>query len=110
MPLPARPASRSRPPESVRFPAVSGVATNTTYKVDFAGGSVTKTVSQVTGVGTWISLATFAFTRGSTTQKVTLTDQAGGAVGRGRGQARLGQRHRHRAQARARVADLDFFA
>ena len=64
----------------VRFPAVSGAATNATFKVDYSGGSVTKTVSQATGAGTWVSLGKFAFTRGSTTQKVTLTDQAGGTV------------------------------
>jgi RHS repeat-associated protein len=64
----------------VRYPTVSGAATNASYTVEHAGGSVTKPVSQAAGGGSWVSLGRYGFTRGSTTQKVTLSDAANGAV------------------------------
>jgi len=58
----------------------AGTATNATYKVDYSGGSATKTVNQTTSAGSWVSLGKYAFSKTSNAQKVTLTDNANGTV------------------------------
>ncbi|WP_344300529.1 DNRLRE domain-containing protein [Paractinoplanes deccanensis] len=62
-----------------RFPQVTGAATDARYTIAYNGGTVTKTVNQSTGAGSWVSLGSYAFAEGNT-HKVTLTDQAGGTV------------------------------
>ncbi|MFR9780572.1 RHS repeat-associated core domain-containing protein, partial [Micromonospora sp. MS34] len=62
-----------------RFPQVSGAATDARYTVNYDGGSAVKTVNQTAGTGTWVSLGSYSFAEGNA-QKVTLSDQAGGAV------------------------------
>ena len=64
----------------VRYPAVAGAATNTPFKVDHAGGSATTAVNQTTGAGTWVNIGRYAFTADGANQKITLTDNADGAV------------------------------
>ncbi|WP_433363628.1 DNRLRE domain-containing protein [Actinoplanes sp. CA-142083] len=63
----------------VRYPQVSGAATDAKYTVTHGGGSVVKTVDQTTATGTWVSLGSYAFAEGNA-QKISLSDQAGGTV------------------------------
>ncbi|MFE6588866.1 DNRLRE domain-containing protein [Streptomyces sp. NPDC057781] len=63
----------------VRHPKMTGAATNTQFKVDHDGGSVTKTVDQTQRAGEWISLGSYAFVEDGP-QKVTVTDAANGTV------------------------------
>ncbi|MBO0882447.1 MAG: hypothetical protein J2P17_19370, partial [Mycobacterium sp.] len=61
----------------VKYPAVSGAATNASYKVTYSGGSATKTVNQSSGAGTWVSLGKYTFKRDPTAQQqITLSDAA----------------------------------
>jgi len=64
----------------VKYPAVSGAATNASFKVSFSGGSSTVTVDQTQNAGTWVSLGKFAFTQNSVGQNVTLSQNPGGTV------------------------------
>ncbi len=64
----------------VKYPAVSGAATNASFKVSFSGGSSTVTVDQTQNAGTWVSLGKFAFTQSGTGQNVTLAQNPGGTV------------------------------
>jgi RHS repeat-associated protein len=63
----------------VRYPAVSGSATDAKFTVKHSAGSTVKTVNQTTGAGSWVSLSSFGFTKGGA-HDVTLTDQASGIV------------------------------
>jgi RHS repeat-associated protein len=63
----------------VRYPTVSGAATDARYTVQHGGGSTVRTVNQSTNAGTWVSLGSFAFAEGNT-HRITLSDQAGGTV------------------------------
>jgi RHS repeat-associated protein len=63
----------------VRYPAVSGAATNATYRIAYSGGAVDKPVNQSTGAGTWVNLGRFPFTAGNTAN-VTLSQNATGIV------------------------------
>ncbi|WP_170285257.1 DNRLRE domain-containing protein [Micromonospora palomenae] len=64
----------------VRYPQVSGAATDAKFTITYSGGaSVTKTVNQTQGAGTWINLGKYAFVEDGV-QKITLTDQATGKV------------------------------
>ncbi|MDH6462647.1 RHS repeat-associated protein [Micromonospora sp. A200] len=64
----------------VRYPQVSGAATDAKFTITYSGGaSVTRTVNQTQGAGTWINLGKYAFVEDGV-QKVTLTDQATGKV------------------------------
>ncbi len=63
----------------VRYPGVSGAATNARFTVVHAGGSTVRTVNQTTNTGSWVSLGSFAFAEGNT-HRVSLSDQAGGTV------------------------------
>ncbi|MFG2102520.1 DNRLRE domain-containing protein [Micromonospora echinaurantiaca] len=64
----------------VRYPAVSGAASNAPVTVDHAGGSATTRVDQTAGAGTWVKVGRYGFTAAGTNQKVTLTDDANGTV------------------------------
>ncbi len=64
----------------VQYPAVSGAATDAKFTISHNAGNTVKTVNQTTNTGTWVSLGSYAFTAGSNTHKVTLSDQAGGTV------------------------------
>jgi len=64
----------------VKYPSVSGAATNSSFKVNYNGGSATVAVNQTTSAGTWVSLGKFAFTQAGTGQKVTLSQNSGGTV------------------------------
>lgn len=64
----------------VKYPTVSGAASNAPFTVAHSGGSTIKPVDQTTAGGTWVSLGRFAFTAGGPGQKVTLTDNANGTV------------------------------
>jgi len=63
----------------VRYPQVSGAATDAKFTIENAAGSTTKTVNQSAGGGTWVSLGSYAFNEGAT-KKITLSDQASGTV------------------------------
>ncbi|MBA4861320.1 DNRLRE domain-containing protein [Streptomyces sp. PSKA54] len=63
----------------VRYPNMTGAATDAKFTVDHDGGSVTKTVDQTKSTGTWVSLGSYAFVEDGP-QKVTLTDAANGTV------------------------------
>src|SRR5258708_27675952 len=64
----------------VKYPAVSGAATNASVKVNYNAGSATVSVNQTTGAGTWVSLGKWAFTQSGTGQQITLTENTGGTV------------------------------
>jgi len=65
----------------VKYPSVSGAATNASFKVNYSGaGSATVAVNQTTNTGTWVSLGKWAFTQNGTGQKVTLSQNSGGTV------------------------------
>ena len=63
----------------VRYPSVSGAATDAKFTVAHGAGTTVKTVNQTTGAGTWVSLGSYAFTAGNA-HRVSLSDQAGGTV------------------------------
>ena len=63
----------------VRYPQVSGAATNTQYTVNHATGSTPVTVNQTTNAGTWVSLGTYTFNEG-VGKSVKVTDAANGTV------------------------------
>ena len=63
-----------------QYPAVTGAATNASYKVNYSGGSSTATVDQTKNTGTWVSLGSFAFTQAGTGQSVVLSQNSAGAV------------------------------
>lgn len=63
----------------VRYPQVSGAATDAKYTVNHSGGSVVKTVNQTANTGTWVSLGSYSFAEGNS-HRVSLSDQAGGTV------------------------------
>ncbi|MCP2323432.1 RHS repeat-associated protein [Hamadaea flava] len=63
----------------VRYPQVSGAATDAKFAVENASGTTAKTVNQSTGGGAWTSLGSYPFNEGSD-KKITLSDQAGGTV------------------------------
>jgi RHS repeat-associated protein len=63
----------------VRYPAVSGAATDARFTVAHGAGSTVTTVNQTANAGTWVSLGSYPFTEGNT-HTVTLSDQAGGTV------------------------------
>jgi RHS repeat-associated protein len=64
----------------VKYPSVSGAATNASFKVSYNGGSATVPVNQTTGANSWVSLGKYAFTHSGTGQKVTLAENSGGTV------------------------------
>ncbi len=65
----------------VKYPVVSGAATNASFKVFYNGGSATVAVNQTTNNSNgWVSLGKFAFTQSGAGQKVTLTQNSGGIV------------------------------
>ena len=64
----------------VRYPSVSGAATNASFTVSHSGGSATVPVDQTQNPATWVSLGKYAFTQAGTGQKVTLAENTGGIV------------------------------
>jgi RHS repeat-associated protein len=64
----------------VKFPQVSGAATNAAYTVNFSGGTTTTTVDQTQNTGSWVSLGKFAFSQSGVGQKITLAENVGGTV------------------------------
>ncbi|WP_338694773.1 DNRLRE domain-containing protein [Streptomyces sp. Q6] len=63
----------------VRYPKMTGAATDTKFTVDHDGGSAAKTVNQTANTGSWVSLGSYAFVEDGP-QKVTVTDAANGTV------------------------------
>jgi RHS repeat-associated protein len=63
----------------VRYPQVSGAATDAKYTINHSSGSTSKTINQASNCGTWVSLGSYSFTEGNTA-KVTLTDSLNGTV------------------------------
>jgi RHS repeat-associated protein len=63
----------------VRYPQVTGAATDAKYTVNHSGGATVKTVNQTANTGTWVSLGSFSFAEGNS-HRVSLSDQAGGTV------------------------------
>jgi RHS repeat-associated protein len=61
----------------VRYPA--SAASNAPYKIDYQGGTDTKTINQTTQAGQWVSLGSYPFAQGNA-GKITLSDNANGAV------------------------------
>jgi RHS repeat-associated protein len=64
----------------VKYPQVSGAATNASYQVSYSGGSATATVDQTQNAGTWVKLGSWAFTQAGTGQQVALSQNSGGTV------------------------------
>jgi len=63
----------------VRYPQVTGAATNAQFTVNHAAGSSVVPVNQTTNAGTWVSLGTYSFSEG-VGKSVKLTDAANGTV------------------------------
>ena len=64
-----------------QYPAVTGAATNAAYTItDGSGTQHTATANQTQNAGTWVSLGSYNLTEASTTQKVSLAENSGGAV------------------------------
>ncbi|MEV4465897.1 DNRLRE domain-containing protein [Micromonospora echinofusca] len=63
----------------VRYPSVSGAATDAKFTVNHGGGNTVRTVDQTANAGTWVSLGSYSFTEGNS-HRVSLSDQAGGTV------------------------------
>jgi RHS repeat-associated protein len=63
----------------VRYPTVSGAATDARYTVTHNGDSTVRTVNQSASTGTWVSLGSFAFDEGNG-HRIALSDQANGTV------------------------------
>jgi RHS repeat-associated protein len=67
----------------VKYPVVSGAATNAAYTVKYSGGSstATATADQTSdNGGGWVSLGKWAFTQGGSGQQVSLAENSGGTV------------------------------
>jgi RHS repeat-associated protein len=64
----------------VRYPAVRGAATNAAFTVAYSGGTATVRVNQAKNAGTWVRLGTWAFTRASANQRVSLAENSRGTV------------------------------
>jgi RHS repeat-associated protein len=65
----------------VRYPNVSGAASNASFKITDSAGTVTTVpVNQTTNAGQWVSLGSYSFVTGGNTQRVAVTDQANGTV------------------------------
>ncbi|HEX6498205.1 MAG TPA: DNRLRE domain-containing protein, partial [Micromonosporaceae bacterium] len=64
----------------VKFPAVSGAASNASYTVNYNGGSASVPVDQTSNAGGWVSLGKYAFSATGSGQKITLSDNANGTV------------------------------
>jgi RHS repeat-associated protein len=65
----------------VRYPAVSGAASNAAFKITDSTGTITTVpVDQTQRAGQWVSLGSFSFVTGGNSQRVALTDQANGTV------------------------------
>ncbi|MGS2615359.1 golvesin C-terminal-like domain-containing protein [Micromonospora sp. LZ34] len=63
----------------VRYPEVTGAATDAKYTVSHVGGSTGRTVDQSVNSGGWVSLGSYSFSEGNS-HKVLLSDQATGTV------------------------------
>ncbi|MEQ4305513.1 DNRLRE domain-containing protein [Plantactinospora sp. B6F1] len=63
----------------VRYPRVSGAASNARYTVTHANGSAARTIDQTTNGGAWVSLGSYSFSEGAD-KLVSLSDQATGTV------------------------------
>lgn len=63
----------------VRYPRVPDAATGVEYTVAHKGGKSTKHLDQTTRTGEWVSLGSFAFTKGKAA-KITLSGKADGTV------------------------------
>nr|WP_316959696.1 RHS repeat-associated core domain-containing protein [Streptomyces sp. TRM68367] len=63
----------------VKFPTVSGAATNAKYTLTDSAGTVDKTVDQTQGTGTWVSLGSYAFKQGNAA-KLQLFENSSGTV------------------------------
>src|SRR5262249_30695244 len=64
----------------VKYPSVTGAATNASYTVNYNGGSATATVDQTKNAGNWVSLGKWAFTQSGSGQQVSLAENSGGTV------------------------------
>jgi RHS repeat-associated protein len=67
----------------VKYPVVSGAASNAAYTVKYNGGSsaATATVSQTSdNGGGWVPLGKWAFTQGGSGQQVSLAENSGGTA------------------------------
>jgi RHS repeat-associated protein len=70
----------------VKYPVVSGAATNAAYTVKYNGGSstATATADQTSdNGGGWVPLGKWAFTKGGSGQQVSLAENSGGTVAAG---------------------------
>jgi RHS repeat-associated protein len=65
----------------VKYPVVSGAATNASFKVNYSGGSAAVAVDQTGNNNNgWVTLGKWAFAQNGAGQKVTLTENSGGTV------------------------------
>jgi RHS repeat-associated protein len=64
----------------VQYPSIAGAATNASYSISHSGGTATATADQTQNAGTWVPLGSYAFTQTGTGQKITLAQNANGAV------------------------------
>jgi RHS repeat-associated protein len=65
----------------VKYPLVTGAATNAAFTVNYSGGSATVNVDQTkNNNGSWVALGKWAFTKAGTNQQVSLAENSGGTV------------------------------
>jgi YD repeat-containing protein len=65
----------------VKYPVVSGAATNAAFTVSYSGGTATVNVDQTQdNNGGWVSLGKWAFKQDATGQQVSLAENSGGTV------------------------------
>lgn len=64
----------------VKYPAVSGAATNASYQVTSATGTATVTEDQTLNTGDWVKLGSWDFTQAASGEQVSLSENSGGVV------------------------------
>jgi YD repeat-containing protein len=64
----------------VQYPAVAGAATTAHNTVNYNGGFATATVDQSKNSSSWVLLGSYAFSQANTGQKISLAQNATGAV------------------------------
>jgi YD repeat-containing protein len=65
----------------VKYPVVSGAATNSQFTVNYSGGSSTQTVDQSQNNSNgWVAIGKYAFTQSGTGQQVSLAESSAGTV------------------------------
>jgi RHS repeat-associated protein len=65
----------------VKYPVVSGAATNSQFTINYSGGSSTQTVDQTQNNGNgWVAIGKYALTQSGKGQQVSLAENSAGTV------------------------------